>query len=86
MTNIQIQKKKLIRSENDSACKDFLDVYFKECLRFLYNDLFVMIDWSIILPKELELEYKAKIQQFEEEQKVSYITSIERLGIEQGLS
>jgi predicted transposase YdaD len=44
-----------------------------------------MIDWSIILPKELELEYKAKIHQLEEEKKVSYITSIERLSKEEGM-
>ena len=61
-------------------------LYQKGLTRDAIITLFKMIDWSIILPKELELEYKAKIQQFEEEQKVSYITSIERLGIEQGLS
>lgn len=38
--------KKSIRSEQDSAWKDFLDVYFKECMEFLYNDLYAMIDWS----------------------------------------
>lgn len=44
-----------------------------------------MVNWSIKLPKELELRYKAKIHQLEEEKKVSYITSIERLSKEEGL-
>ncbi len=44
-----------------------------------------MIDWSIKLPKGLELRYKAKIHELEEENKVSYITSIKRLSKEEGL-
>ncbi len=28
-----------LRSENDSTWKDFLGVYFKECMEFLYNVL-----------------------------------------------
>ncbi len=47
--------------------------------------LYEMIDWTIKLPKELELKYKAKIHQLEQENKVSYISSIERLSKEEGL-
>jgi predicted transposase/invertase (TIGR01784 family) len=47
--------------------------------------LYKMIDWSIKLPKELELRYKAKIHKLEEENKVSYISSIERISKEEGL-
>lgn len=61
------------------------ELYQKGLSRDAIITLFKIIDWSIILPKELELEYKAKIHQLEEEKKVSYITSIERLGIEEGL-
>lgn len=61
------------------------ELYQKGLSKDAIITLFKMIDWSIILPKELELEYKAKIHQLEEEKKVSYITSIERLGIEEGL-
>ena len=46
-----------LRSENDSAWKDFLDVYFKECMEFLYNDLYLMVDWSepyVLLDSELQ--------------------------------
>ncbi len=44
-----------------------------------------MIDWVLALPKELELTYKIKVQAFEEERSMSYITSIERFGREEGL-
>ena len=44
-----------------------------------------MIDWVLVIPKDLELEYKVKIHELEEAENVSYITSIERLGREEGL-
>lgn len=44
-----------------------------------------MIDWALVLSKGLALEYKKKIHQLEEAKKVSYITSIEQLGREEGL-
>jgi uncharacterized protein (UPF0335 family) len=48
-------------------------------------NLFKMIDWVLVIPKELELEYRIKIHELEEAGNVSYITSIERLGREEGL-
>lgn len=48
-------------------------------------NLFKVIDWVLVLPMELALEYKNKIHKLEEEKKVSYITSIEQLGREEGL-
>lgn len=44
-----------------------------------------MIDWVLVLSKGLALEYKKKIHQLEEAKKVSYISSIEQLGREEGL-
>ena len=48
-------------------------------------NLFKVIDWVLVLPRELALEYKNKIHELEEEKRVSYITSIEQLGREEGL-
>ncbi len=56
---------KRVRSENDSAWKDFLDIYFKECMEFLYNDLYLMVDWSKpyeLLDSELQAITSEKIQ------------------------
>ena len=37
------------------------------------------------LPEELTRQLKKRITEYEEEQKMPYVTSIERMGIEQGL-
>jgi hypothetical protein len=48
-------------------------------------DLFLFIDWLIQLPRELEDRFLELIQQFEEEQHMTYISSVERIGIRKGL-
>jgi len=47
--------------------------------------LFRFIDWMMALPPELEQQLEGKMIAYEEEQKVPYITSIERIGIQKGL-
>lgn len=47
--------------------------------------LFRFIDWMMALPPELEQQLQAQMIAYEEEQKVPYITSIERMGIQKGL-
>ncbi|NCQ70186.1 MAG: DUF4351 domain-containing protein, partial [Microcystis aeruginosa W13-16] len=42
-------------------------------------------DWLMSLPKNLEQEFWREIRQLEEETRMPYITSVERLGIEQGM-
>ncbi len=48
-------------------------------------NLFRFIDWLMSLPKNLEQEFWREIRQLEEETRMPYITSVERLGIEQGM-
>ena len=43
------------------------------------------IDWIMVLPKELEQRFDDAIIQFEEEGKMQYITSHERIRIEKGV-
>ncbi|MGK7883829.1 MAG: DUF4351 domain-containing protein [Crocosphaera sp.] len=47
-------------------------------------NLFAFIDWVMTLPENLETQFWTEVRQFEEEQQMPYITSVERLGIEQG--
>jgi len=47
-------------------------------------NLFWFIDWVIQLPEGLELKFWQTVQQYEEETKMPYITSVERLGIQKG--
>jgi hypothetical protein len=42
--------------------------------------LFRLIDWILTLPDELALSFDRQLERYEEEQKMPYVTSIERLG------
>jgi hypothetical protein len=48
-------------------------------------NLFRFIDWVITLPKELEASFRQTLEQYEQEKQMPYVTSIERMGIQQGL-
>lgn len=47
--------------------------------------LFDLIDRLMALPPNLDLNFKTELQRFEDDKKMAYITSIERLGIAQTL-
>jgi predicted transposase YdaD len=49
-------------------------------------DLFAFIDWVMVLPDELELEFDSEIAAFEQDRSMKYITSIERKGRAEGLA
>ena len=46
--------------------------------------LFRFIDWLLQLPQEAERLFWKEVQSYEEEKKMTYITSVERIGIEEG--
>jgi hypothetical protein len=48
-------------------------------------ELFRFIDWLLMLPDILENSLMSELEQFEEIQKMPYVTSAERIGIEKGL-
>lgn len=48
-------------------------------------ELFRLLDWIMRLPEQLELRFRDAIRQFEEEKHMPYISSIERLGREEGI-
>ncbi|WP_218814203.1 hypothetical protein [Rickettsiella endosymbiont of Dermanyssus gallinae] len=60
-------------------------LYEKGYNRGYVINLFKVIDWILVIPRELALEFRAKIHELEGAKKVSYITSIEQLGREDGL-
>ncbi|MBD2629612.1 transposase [Trichormus variabilis] len=47
--------------------------------------LFDLIDRMMALPTNLDLNFKTELKQFEDEQKMRYVSSIERLGIAEGI-
>ncbi len=48
-------------------------------------NLFCFIDWVMSLPEELEQEFWQELRNFQEEQRMPYITSVERIGIKKGI-
>jgi hypothetical protein len=49
------------------------------------RQLFRLIDWLMELPTELQEGFRNDVHQFEEEQHMPYVTSIERLAKKEGL-
>jgi hypothetical protein len=47
-------------------------------------DLFRFIDWVLQLPGPQELAFWHEVREFEEEKHMKYITSVERIGLQQG--
>jgi len=47
--------------------------------------LFEFIDWVMALPQELEQAWWNEVWKMEEERKVRYVSSVERIGIEKGM-
>jgi hypothetical protein len=47
--------------------------------------LYRFLDWVLRLPQELAAEFDTRLSEYEEEQKMPYVTTIERRGIEKGL-
>ena len=48
-------------------------------------NMFRFLDWILELPDALKQEFKADLKRYEQEKQMPYITSIERMGIEEGL-
>jgi hypothetical protein len=49
------------------------------------RQLFRLIDWMVQLPHELQSQFRAEVFRFEEEGRMPYITSIERMARQEGL-
>lgn len=48
-------------------------------------NLFQFVDWIMSLPQELEQQFWQEVIQLEEERRMPYITSVERIGIQKGI-
>ena len=55
--------------------------YSKEKIMSLYR----FIDWMMALPKDLEKKFTERLNEYEEEQKMRYVTNMERFGVEKGI-
>ncbi|MDQ7822550.1 MAG: cytosolic protein [Candidatus Eremiobacteraeota bacterium] len=46
--------------------------------------LYIFIDWLLVLPEPLEIEYNEDMKRYEKEKNMAYVTSAERIGRKQG--
>jgi predicted transposase/invertase (TIGR01784 family) len=49
------------------------------------RNLYEFIDWTMMLPEDLETKFWQELKTFEEEQQMAYVTSAERFGRKQGV-
>jgi len=61
----------MTNDQYDSPWKDILELY-------------LFIDWMMRLPEEAEKDFWKEMQSFEEEKKMKYITSVEKMGLQKG--
>ena len=61
-----------------------LELYRRKYEKQDVIDLFLFIDWIMILPDELKRKFSQQVTAHEEEQKMKFISSVEELGIEKG--
>jgi len=59
--------------EKGFSAKDILDIYR-------------LVDWLMLLPDDLTNQFTQNLIAYEEEQKMPYVTSAERIGIKKGLT
>jgi predicted transposase YdaD len=60
-------------------------LYEQNYSRLEVINLFQFIDWVMTLPEELEQEFWQEIRQLEEERSMPYITSVQRIGRQEGI-
>jgi predicted transposase/invertase (TIGR01784 family) len=80
----------LIETKKDPAARCQMkfslvrSLYEKGYNRDYVINLLKVIDWALILPEDLELEYQSKVHQLEEEKNMAYVTSFERRAEQRG--
>ncbi len=50
------------------------------------RQLFNLIDWLMELPRDLKIEFRKQVTQYEEEKRMPFINTFEEIGMERGLS
>jgi hypothetical protein len=84
LTNQQTRRN--VNQRYDGKLRIAKSLYQKGYSRGDILELFRLIDWMINLPEMAEQEFKKEIQRFEEEKQVAYITSVERIARQEGIS
>ena len=49
------------------------------------HELFRFVDWLLVLPEDMAKSFRERVEEIDQESKMKYVTSIERLSREEGL-
>jgi hypothetical protein len=72
------------RARFDRKLKLTRRLYERGMPRQTIIDIYRFLDWLMRLPEDLELQYSDAIHQIEEQQKMPYLSFVERRGLERG--
>ncbi len=48
------------------------------------RELFRLLDWLLDLPHDLQVQFREDVHQYEKEKRMPYLSSLERMGLEEG--
>ncbi len=86
MAHLKAQETRDSRSERkESKLALIRRLYEQDYSREDVINLFGFIDWVMSLPDDLEREFWQEIQQLEESRRMPYITSVQRIGRQEGI-
>jgi len=84
MAHLKAQQEKQPQEQLNWKLRLVRELYRRQYSREQVVQLFQFIDWCINLPEKLELVFQEELSKIEEVEKMTYVTSIERMGIEKG--
>ena len=84
MAHLKAQQEKQPQEQLNWKLRLVRELYHRAYSREQVIQLFQFLDWAINLPEKLELVFQEELSKLEEVEKMTYVTSIERKGIEKG--
>jgi len=84
MAHLKAQQEKQPQEQLNWKLRLVRELYRRKYSREQIIQLFQFLDWAINLPEKLELVFQEELSKIEEIEKMTYVTSIERKGIEKG--
>jgi flagellar biosynthesis/type III secretory pathway protein FliH len=60
-------------------------LYERDLTKEDIRELFRLLDWILVLPDDLQQQFREEIYEYEQEQRMPYLSSLERMGLEEGL-
>jgi len=80
----QPKSNKRSQDDYDSPWKEILENYYPEFIEFFFPKAYKDIDWVMEIPKELSPIFEKKLERYEKEKKMYYITQLQRPSFERG--